>query len=122
MEIAKLTEAAIIVSSDWRHLGAMKHFLGPSDDPSAAVDGSSLLEAQVLDANDNRGLWIELNSGQKKWPDRPAQKLMIPWQFVLAIVLQPDLEAKPKGVGYPPSTEETSGSPESTGGNLRCKD
>ncbi len=105
MEIAKHSEAAVIVSSDWRHLGAVKLYIGLPDNPNAVGDGSSLLEAQILDANDNRGLWIELNSGQKKWPERPAQKLMVPWQFVLAIVLQPDLEAKPKGVGYPAAAE-----------------
>ena len=100
MEIAKNTHAAVIVSSERRHLGAVKLFIGPPDNPTAVGDGSSLLEAQILDAVDPRGLWIELNSGQKKWPDRPAQKLMVPWNFVLAIVLQPDLEPSAKKVGY----------------------
>ncbi len=100
MEIAKHTHAAVIVSSEWRHLGAVKLFMGPSDNPSAVGDGSSLLEARILDATDRCGLWIELNSGQKKWPDRPVQKLMVPWKFVLAIVLQPDLEPQEKKIGY----------------------
>jgi len=55
---------------------------------------------KFLDNTDDRGLWIELNSGQEKWPDRSAQKLMGPWKFVLAIVLQPDLKPRQKKVGY----------------------
>jgi hypothetical protein len=101
MEIAKHTHAAIIVSSEWRHLGGVKHFVGLPEDPTAIGDGSSVLEAQILDSIDRRGVWIELNSGQKKWPDRPVQKIMVPWKFVLAIVLQPDLESPPeKKIGY----------------------
>src|SRR5579872_1432350 len=38
-------------------------------------------ETQILDATDRRGLWLELNSGQKQWPDRPAHKLMVPWKL-----------------------------------------
>jgi hypothetical protein len=83
MEIAKHTHAAVIVSSEWRHLEAVKLFVGLPENPSAVGDGSSLLEAQILDAIDRRGLWIELNTGQKKWPDRPVQKLMVPWKFIL---------------------------------------
>jgi len=56
---------------------------------------------QILDAIDRRGLWIELNTGQTKWPDRPVQKLMVPWKFVLAIMLQPDLKPpEEKKIGY----------------------
>jgi len=100
MDLAKHTYAAVVISSEWRQLGAVRLFIGPPDNSTAAGDGSSLLEAQILDATDRRGLWLELNSGQKQSPDRPAQKLMVPWKFVLAIVLQPNLEPKEKKVGY----------------------
>ena len=110
MEIAKNTLAAVIVTSAWRHLPGVEQFVGPSDNPSAVGEGSSTLEGQILDALDPRGLWFELNSGQKKWPDLPTHKLMVPWTFVLAIVLQPDLEAKPNIVGYP-ATAEAPGEP-----------
>jgi len=100
MDIAKHAQAAIAVSSEWRHLEAVEAFIAPPDNPEAKADGSSVLEAQILDALDARGLWIELNSGQKKWPHRPTQKLMVPWQFVLAIILQPDLEPQAKKIGY----------------------
>jgi hypothetical protein len=82
VEIAKHTHAAVIVSSEWRNVGAVKLFIGASDKPDTVEDGDSVLEAEILDAIDHRGLWIELNSGQKKWPDRPVQKLMVPWKFV----------------------------------------
>ena len=101
MEVAKSTDAAIVVSSEWRDLGPVKLFIGPPDNnPEAKGDGSSVLEAQIMDALDDRGLWIEFNSGQKKWPDRPTQKLMVPWRFVLAIILQPDPAPQAKKIGY----------------------
>ena len=100
MEIAKHTHVAVIVSSEWRSVGAVKLFIGASDNPNAIEDGTSVLEAEILDATDDHGLWIELNSGQKQWPDRPAQKLMVSWKFVLAIMLQPDLKPHEKEIGY----------------------
>jgi hypothetical protein len=100
MEIAKHTHATVVVSSEWRHVGAVMLLLGASDNPDGVEDGSSVLDAEILDAIDDRGLWIELNGGQKKWPDRPTQKLMLPWKFVLAIVLQPDLKPHENKVGY----------------------
>ena len=99
MEIAKHTHAAVLVSSEWRNVGAVEVFIGASDNRNAE-DGSSVLEAEILDAIDDRGLWIEFNSGQKRWPDRPAQKLMVPWKFVLALVLQPDLKPHENKIGY----------------------
>jgi hypothetical protein len=99
VEIAKHTHAAVLVSSEWRNVGAVEVFIGASDNRNAE-DGSSVLEAEILDAIDDRGLWIEFNSGQKKWPDRPAQKLMVPWKFVLALVLQPDLKPHENKIGY----------------------
>jgi len=99
VEIAKHTRATVIVSSEWRNVGAVKLLIG-SDNPDSVEDGSSVLDAEILDSIDDRGLWIELNGGQTKWPDRPAQKLMIPWKFVLAILLQPDLKPRENKVGY----------------------
>jgi hypothetical protein len=100
VEIAKHTHAAVIVSSEWRNIGAVKLVIEASDNPNVAEDGTSALEAEILDAVDDRGLWIELNSWQTKGPDRPAQKLMVPWKFVLAIVLQPELKPHENKVGY----------------------
>ena len=95
MEIAKHTHAAVIVSSDWRDAGAVTFFIGVSDKPYASEDGSSVLEAEILDAIDDRGLWVEFNGGQTKW-----QKLMVPWKFVLAIVLQTDLKPHENKASY----------------------
>jgi hypothetical protein len=99
VEIAKHTHAAVLVSSEWRNIKAVELFIGASDNRNAE-DGSSVLETEILDAIDDRGLWIEFNSGQNKWPDCPAQKLMVPWQFVLALVLQTDLKPHENKIGY----------------------
>ena len=111
MEIAKNTDAVVIVTSKWRHLSGIERFVGPSDNAGVTGDESSSLQVQILDADDARGLWFELNSGQKKWPDRPTQKLMVPWPYVLAIVLQPDLEPKPSTIGFPAPPEALSDTP-----------
>jgi hypothetical protein len=100
MEIAKHTHATVIVSSEWRNIGAIRLLIGASDIPDTIEDGSSVLDAEILDAIDDRGLWIELSGGQEKQPDRAAQKLMVPWKFVLAIVLQPELKPNENKVGY----------------------
>jgi hypothetical protein len=68
MEIAKHTHATVIVSSEWRNLGAVNLLIGVPDNPDTGEDGSSVLDAEILDAIDDRGLWIELNAGQKEWP------------------------------------------------------
>lgn len=100
MEITKNTHAVVIVSSEWRQFPQVKRLIGPPDNPDAVGEGSSTLEGQILDSVDQNGLWVELNSGHKKWLDRPVQKVLVPWKFVLAIVLQPDLEPPAKKVGY----------------------
>ena len=111
MEIVKNTPSAIVVSSQWRHFGGVNQFLGRPDHEGTQSDGSSLIQAHILDANDRRGLWIELNSN-RKWPDHPIQNLFIPWQYVLAIVLQPDLKPSAKDVGFPKPLSKGSVTPE----------
>jgi hypothetical protein len=100
VEIAKHTHAAVIVSAEWRNVGAVKLSIGASENPNTVEDGSRVMEAEILDAIDDRGLWIELNGECTKYPDRPAQILMVPWRFVIAIVLQPDLKPHEHKVGY----------------------
>jgi hypothetical protein len=92
VEIPKHTHAAVIVTSEWRNVGAVKLFIGTPESPLTVEDGSSVLEAEILDAIDERGLWIELNGGQRQ--------SMVPWKFVLAILLQPDLKPHENKVGY----------------------
>jgi len=100
VEIAKHTHATVVVSSEWRNLAAIELLIGVSDNPATVEDGSSILDAEILDAVDDRGLWIEMNGGQKEWRDCPGQKLMLPWRFVLAIVLPPDLKPRENKVSY----------------------
>jgi len=51
MEIAKHAHATVIVSSEWRNVGAVKLLIGASDNPDSVEDGGSL-EAEILDAID----------------------------------------------------------------------
>ena len=111
MEIVKNTPSAIVVSSQWRHFGGINLYLGRADHVGTDEDGSGVIEAHILDANDNRGLWIELNTN-RKWPDRPLQNLLIPWQYVLAVVLEPGLEPSESPVGFPKMLAAAPASPE----------
>ena len=101
MEVAKHTHAAVIVSSEWQNVGAVKLFIGASDNPNAFEDERAVSwRGKSLTPSMTHGLWIELDGGQRKWADRPAQKLMVPWKFALAILLQPDFKPHENKVGY----------------------
>jgi hypothetical protein len=43
MEIAKHAQATVIVSSEWRNVGAVKLLIGASDNPDTVEDGSSMV-------------------------------------------------------------------------------
>ena len=92
MELPEGNTVALIVQSEWRHLTAIEAFLGSPDRPVKGRDASALLFAKLLDASDHRGLWIECNTAKNKEnPDRyPLWKFLIPWQYVLAVVLDPE--------------------------------
>jgi hypothetical protein len=85
-------DCAFAVDADWRHSGAVRSILGPPDSPGARSDDSSLIFAKVLNASDSHGLWIELNSEQKRFPTLPVLEFMIPWDVILGVAVDPDLK------------------------------
>ena len=91
MQIDKDASIAVIVKRDWVNLHGVKMFLRQPEylqTEIRGVDESHILFATVLDANDVRGVWVELAPNKAK-PDSAAErfKLLVPWSQILAIVV-----------------------------------
>src|SRR4029077_17673853 len=89
MQIDKESNVALIVKRTWVNLHSVRLFL--NENPRAdirGVDDSHILFAKVLDAEDARGVWIEVDRGkQAEHPGMERFRMLIPWTEVLAIVL-----------------------------------
>jgi hypothetical protein len=90
MQIDKGASIAVVVRRTWANLHGVKMFLRQHDSPQTeirGVDESHILFATVLDADDARGVWIELTP-DKQQPDSVTGpvSLLIPWSQVLTIV------------------------------------
>jgi hypothetical protein len=113
MQIDKKTSVAIVVKRDWVNLHGVKTFLRPQESPQTemrGVDESHILFATVLDAEDARGIWIEV-AAAKPEPDSAAEQftLLIPWREVLTIVVAKQFSAairqEARKIGFTYETE-----------------
>ena len=106
MQIPKNASAGIVVSRDWANLVCVRMFLRHNQTPSKEIggaDSSHLIEAKVLDSEDNRGLWIELFTDQHRQdPTAKRLSLLVPWNYITAIVLKETEE-------WPPALQEEMG-------------
>lgn len=88
MQIDKNSTVAVIVRRTWANLHSVRMFL--LDTPAAeirGVDDSHILFAKVLDAEDARGVWIEVpHAAPTDGSDAERFRMMIPWSEVLALV------------------------------------
>lgn len=89
MHIPAGVTCGIAVDAGWRHSGAVNALIGPPDNPKAKASGSSLIIAKILDTDDPYGLWIELNSEQKRNPGYPILRFVIPWRFIFGVCVDP---------------------------------
>jgi hypothetical protein len=79
--------AVIVVYREWANYRGVRVFLNPGP-PREEGDQSYIIEAKVLDSEDHRGLWIELNTEQHEQDPRILPfRLLVPWHQVIAIVL-----------------------------------
>jgi hypothetical protein len=97
MQIDKGASIAVIVKRDWVNLHGVKMFLRPPEYVQAeirGVDESHILFATVLDADDLRGVSIELAPNKSK-PDSAGErfKLLVPWSQILTIVVAKEFSA-----------------------------
>ena len=89
MQIDKGSTVAVIVKRTWANLHGVRMFL--LENPLAeirGVDESHILFAKVLDAEDSRGVWIEVGRRKPK-PDSGVDQfqMLIPWTEVLSLVV-----------------------------------
>lgn len=97
MQIDKDASIAVIVKRDWVNLHGVKMFLRQPEHVHAeirGVDESHILFATVLDADDQRGVWIELAPNTPK-ADAAAErfKVLVPWSQILTIVVAKEFSA-----------------------------
>ena len=108
MQIDKDASIAVVVKRDWVNLHGVKMFLRQPESVPAeirGVDESHILFAPVLDADDVRGVWIELTPNQPK-PGSAAEqfKLLVPWSEILTIVVakqfSPAIRQEARRIGF----------------------
>ena len=109
MTIEKGTSVAVVVNRRWANLQAVRIFLRQNQNPDQeirGVDDSHLVFGKLLDYEDSRGLWIELNSDKHEQAPATVQResLLVPWSHVLTIVLaekfSPGVWNEAKRVGF----------------------
>lgn len=89
MQIDKGSAVAVVVKRTWANLHGVRIFL--HENPRAeirGVDESYILFAKVLDAEDSKGVWIEI--GRRKPTENSGMEqfhILIPWSEVLALVV-----------------------------------
>jgi hypothetical protein len=94
--------------SHWANLRGVRIFLRQNQNPDQEIrgeDDSHVIFGELLDYEDLRGLWIELNS-HKHQQDATVQRqtLLIPWSEVLTLVLaekfSPEVWNEAKKIGF----------------------
>src|ERR1044071_7612352 len=91
MQIDKGASVVVVIKHAWANLHGVRMFLRRNENSQTdirGVDESHILFAKVLDSEDARGVWIELNTEEHSG-DPAAQRLslLIPWTQVLTIVI-----------------------------------
>ena len=100
---------ALIVRREWANLACVRIFLRQNEIPPGkqvgGSDDSHIIFTAVLDADDSRGIWIELNAEKHK--DDPSVDrfpFLVPWAYVLAVVisekLSPEIYESAKKIGF----------------------
>jgi len=97
MQIDKGASIAVVVKRTWANLHGVRMFLRPGDSPQTeirGVDESHILFATVLDADDARGIWIEVTADKTK-NDSAVERftLLVPWSQVCSIVVADQFSA-----------------------------
>ncbi|MGB6944370.1 MAG: hypothetical protein WBE37_18355 [Bryobacteraceae bacterium] len=114
MQIPKGKAVAVIVRRDWANLAAVRIFLRQGETPPGkqigGSDDSHIIFTDVLDADDPKGLWIELNTERHK--DDPSVErfpFLVPWAYVLAVVISekfsPEVYESARKMGFNPKPQ-----------------
>lgn len=89
--LPKNVTATIVISRPWANLAGVRWFLrrgATADSIGSQNEVGHALIARILDGEDHHGLCVELNTeAHSKNPAIPKFTLLIPWLYVLAVVL-----------------------------------
>src|SRR5215472_11605067 len=112
MQIDEDSSVAVIVKRAWANLYGVRLFLHENPITEIrGVDESHVLFAKVLDAEDARGVWIEV-ARRKRAEDSTTEqfRIMIPWSEVLALVVgkefSPAIRQEARKIGFTGETEQ----------------
>jgi hypothetical protein len=89
MQIDKGSTVAVVVKRTWANFHGVRMFLHENPDAEIrGVDASHILFAKVLDADDSKGVWIEVERRKPTLQSGAEQfRILIPWSEVLALVV-----------------------------------
>ena len=95
MKIQTGAMLAVVVNQHWARLQGVSQFLGNSGESERMApqrhhnvqDDSHTLYANVLDDEDPRGLWVELNPEHHKKYKTKTGAFLIPWNQILGIAV-----------------------------------
>jgi len=111
MQVDKGSTVAVVVKRSWANLHGVRMFLHEnSQSEIRGVDESHILFAKVLDAEDFRGVWIEIERRNRK-DDSGAERfqMLIPWSEVLALVVGKEFSSsirqEARRIGFTGETE-----------------
>jgi hypothetical protein len=109
MHLAKGTSVALVVRREWANLSGVRIFLRRNESPPGreigGSDDSHIVFADVLDSDDPKGLWIELNTEKhKEDPSVERFPMLVPWIYILTVVLSdklsPEIYETAKKIGF----------------------
>ena len=108
MHIKKGASIAVVLKRDWSNLAGVRLFLRQNENPRleiAGADNSHIVFAKLLDSEDLRGLWIELNTDQHETdPSVERYSFLVPWDQVLTIIVQeefsPEIREEARKIGF----------------------
>ncbi|MEN6537663.1 MAG: hypothetical protein ABFD89_28685 [Bryobacteraceae bacterium] len=108
MHIDKGASVAVVLNRNWANLYGVRFFLRQNETPQReirGVDESHIVFAEVLDADDSRGLWIELNTDRhREDPTVERFSFLVPWREVLTIVIakefSPAIREEARKIGF----------------------
>jgi hypothetical protein len=98
MPIRKGDEIAVTVTKEWAEAVGpvpLLHYFPGDETPTGR-----LFIARLVSLADPEGVWIESSDGLPSDKDYMADKMLVPWKFILAIRTSPCLQSKHEPPGF----------------------
>jgi len=105
MQIDKGSTVAVVVKRTWANLHGVRIFLHENSQAEIrGMDESHILFAKVLDAEDSKGVWIEVDRRKPTQDCGEQFQILVPWSEVLALVVgkefSPAIRQEARKIGF----------------------